>query len=153
MKNGMTIRGKGSRLSAGELSGQQAKDMRLWRIAMETKWQIGPVKLANGEDAFIDAINEGQQDWRYTGRVRNHAGEWIACGWHDNGRFMYAGKDHDCNLAPPPKKTVRVKYYLVVYLNGGLCKFADKAEAIAEAKKNGFALIEIDLEVTEGEGL
>jgi hypothetical protein len=26
------------------------------------KWQIGPVKLVNGEEAWIDAINEGQVD-------------------------------------------------------------------------------------------
>jgi hypothetical protein len=120
---------------------------------METKWQIGPVKMANGDEALIDAINEGQEDWRYTGRVRNHSGDWIACGWHANGRFMFAGKDHECNLAPPPKKTVRVQAWLVVYANGGSCKFHDKADAIVEAKALGFALIEIDREVTEGEGL
>jgi hypothetical protein len=35
-----------------------------------SKWEKGPVKLANGEDAFIDAINEEQEYWRYTGRVQ-----------------------------------------------------------------------------------
>ena len=117
------------------------------------KWKKGPVKLANGEDAFIDAINEGQEDWRYTGRVRNHARHWSACGWHANGRYMYANTDHGLNLAPPPKKTVRVQAWLVVYANGCSCKFHDKADAIAEAKALGYALIPIDREVTEGEGL
>jgi len=28
---------------------------------MANKWQIGPVKLASGEEARIDAINEGQE--------------------------------------------------------------------------------------------
>ena len=120
---------------------------------MKTKWEKGPVKLANGDDAFIDAINEGQDDWRYTGRVRNHAGQWIACGWHADGRFMFAGKDHECNLAPPPKKTVRVKVWLVIWYNGTVTVIYKESDAIINAKKHGFALIGIDREVTEGEGL
>ena len=119
---------------------------------MATKWEIGKVKLANGEDAFIDAINKGQQDWRYTGRLRNHAGEWIAGGWHADGRFMFAGMDHDCNLAPPPKKTMRVRKWLVVRENGMTATYLDRAKAMA-TEENIFALIEIDHEVTEGEGL
>jgi hypothetical protein len=39
------------------------------------KWQIRKVKLANGDDAFIDAINEGQEDYRYTGRIRGSRGD------------------------------------------------------------------------------
>jgi len=129
---------------------------------MANKWQIGPVQLANGEDAFIDAINEGQEDWRYIGRVQYLPGLWIAAGWHATGRLMhastsnptmYAETNHECNLAPPPKKTVRVYCWLVVYPSGVCCKFYDKADAIVEAKALGFALIEIDREVTEGEGL
>ena len=121
----------------------------------EVKWQIGPVKLANGEEAFIDAINEGQEDWRYTGRARNHAGHWVACGWHADGRYTHARKDHPCNLAPPPKKTVRVRGWLVVFANGKtLCfGYSDKDTAVTEANVRGFALVEIDREVTEGEGL
>ncbi len=118
-----------------------------------SKWQIGPVKLANGEEAFIDAINEGQEDYRYTGRVCNQAGHWIACGWHANGRYMYAHTDHGLNLAPPPKKTVRVKAWLMIWSNGGVTVFHDENQAIIDTKKHGFALIEIDREVTEGEGL
>jgi hypothetical protein len=117
------------------------------------KWEKGPVKLANGEDAFIDAINEGQEDWRYTGRVRNHARHWSACGWHANGRYMYANTDHGLNLAPPPKKTVRVKAWLLVWPNGVVTVFYKENDAIINAKNHGFALIEIDREVTEGEGL
>ena len=74
-----------------------------------TKWEKGPVKLVNGEEAWIDAINEEQEEYRYTGRIRGSRGIWIAAGWHANGRYMYAHTDHSCNLAPPPKKTVRVK--------------------------------------------
>ena len=118
-----------------------------------TKWQIGPVKLANGDEAWIDAINEGQENYRYTGRARNHAGDWIAAGWHANGRYMHAETDHPYNLAPPPKKTVRVYRGMVVYANGSTCVFTLQSEAIAEARMYGFALIEIDREVTEGEGL
>jgi hypothetical protein len=123
---------------------------------MMSKWQIGPVKLANGEEARIDAINEGQEECHYTGRIRNPSNVgryWIAAGWHANGRLMYAETDHPCNLAPPPKKTVRVYRGMVVYANGSTCVFTLQSEAIAEARMYGFALIEIDREVTEGEGL
>jgi len=117
------------------------------------KWQIGPVKLANGDEARIDAINERQEDWRYTGRIQGSGGGWIAAGWHANGRYMYANTDHGLNLAPPPKKTVRVRGWLVVYANGKTFGYGDKDRAITEANLRGFALIEIDREVTEGEGL
>jgi len=118
----------------------------------ETKWQIGPVKLANGEEAFIDAINEEQEAYRYIGRIRNFEGEWIAAGWHANGRYMYANTDHGLNLAPPPKKTLLVRKCLVIHQNGMSSLYFDKQKAIA-VEKDIFALIEIDREVTEGEGL
>jgi hypothetical protein len=120
---------------------------------MMSKWQIGPVKLANGEEAFIDAINEGQEDYRYTGRVCNQAGHWIACGWHANGRYMYAHTDHGLNLAPPPKKTVRVKAWLLVWPTGAITVLYNERGAMLNAKQHGFALVPIDREVTEGEGL
>ena len=120
---------------------------------METKWQIGPVKLANGEGAFIDAVNEGQEAYRYTGRVKGADRTWITAGWHASGLLMYASSDHKCNLAPPPKKTVRVQRWMAVYPSGSTETFLCKAEAIREVNKFGFALIEIDREVEEGEGL
>ena len=126
------------------------------------KWQIGPVKLANGEEARIDAVNEGQEDWRYVGRILYLPGLWIAAGWHASGRLMhasasnptmYAEHDHKCNLAPPPKKTVRVKAWLLVWPNGVVTVFYKENDAALNAKKHGFALIPIDREVEEGEGL
>jgi hypothetical protein len=119
---------------------------------MSNKWQIGPVKLANGEEAFIDAINEGQEAFEYTGRVKS-LGVWETAGWDDTGRMMYASTDDPRNLAPSPKKKVRVKCWLVVYPNGNTCRYSDEHCAIAEANRLGFALIEIDREVEEGEGL
>jgi hypothetical protein len=118
-----------------------------------TKWQIGPVKLASGEEAFVDAINEGQDGNRYTGRVKGIFGDWVPVGWNVGGRKMYGGADNPYNLAPPPKKTVRVKVWLMVWPNHAITLFYKKADAVINAKKNGFALIEIDREVTEGEGL
>ena len=109
--------------------------------------------MANGEEAFVDAINEGQEAYRYTGRVKGADGTWITAGWHVSGLLMYASSDHECNLAPPPKKTIRVRRSMVVYANGGTCVFNLHAEAIVEARMYGFALIEIDREVTEGDGL
>ena len=120
---------------------------------METKWQIGQVKLASGEEAFVDAINEGQDGNRYTGRVKGIFGDWVPVGWNVDGRKMYGEADNPYNLALPPKKTVRVQRWMVVYASGSTCVFTLQPEAIAEAKKHGFALIEIDREVEEGEGL
>jgi hypothetical protein len=121
---------------------------------METKWEVGPVNWVNGKEAFIDAINEGQKDWRYTGRVRNHSGDWIACGWHANGRFMFAEKDHPCNLAPAPKKTVRVHCWLVVDHEGQIRAHETRQGADGWVNPGRtVAVIEIDREVTDGEGL
>ena len=117
------------------------------------KWQIGPVKLANKEEAFIDAINEGQEAYRYIGRIRNFEGEWIAAGWHANGRYMYAHTDHGLNLAPPPKKTVRVKAWLNVDVNGGWRFWHSEEHAHAWAHANRIACVPIDITVTEGDGL
>ena len=117
------------------------------------KWQIGPVKLANGDDAFIDVINEGQECNYYTGRARGSDGEWYPIGWRECGQFTYATHSYSRDLAPPPKKKVRVQSWLVVYANGGMCRFDNLHDALVEARALGFALIEIDREVEEGEGL
>ena len=117
------------------------------------KWEIGPVKLIGGHEAIIDAINEDQEDFRYTGRVRGQRGIMVSTGWHANGRYMYAETDHGYNLTPPPKKTVRVQRWLVVYFDGSTSMFLNEETAINQAKQHGFALLEIDREVTEGEGL
>jgi len=120
------------------------------------EWQIGPVKLANGEGAFVDAINGPQEECHYTGRIKSRHGYWVAAAWHLNGRYagdMFLEVNDALNLAPPAKKTVRVYKAMVVYANGSTCVFSLQSEAIAEANQYGFALIEIDREVTEGEGL
>ena len=118
-----------------------------------SKWEKGPVKLANGDEAIIDAINDGQEDYRYTGRIRGSRGGWIASGWHANGRYMYADSDHSCNLAPPPKKTVRVQLCINVYSDGEHAVHQTEESARAGGEHARFALIKIDREVTEGEGL
>lgn len=120
----------------------------------ENKWQIGPVKLINGEDAFIDAINERQEAFRYTGRIVD-GNRLVPVGWYSDGLIVGSTVNSSHNLAPPPKKKVRVNTLLVVYGNGKTCNFSnsDRERAVIEAKKRGFALIEIDREVEEGEGL
>ena len=115
------------------------------------KWQIGPVKLANGEDALIDAINEGQEGNRYTGRIKS-SGQWIPVGWTASGQIMYGRDNHPKNLAPPPKRMVLVRKWLVIHQNGMTSLYFDRQKAIA-VEKDIFALIDIDCEVTEGEGL
>ena len=115
------------------------------------KWQIGPVKLANGEEAFIDAINEEQEDYRYTGRIRGNSGRWVAWGWDASGRYMYAETDHPCNLAPPPKKTVRLEGFLNIY-DDNSANFFDRRED-ADKEDGRSACVPFGITVTEGEGL
>ena len=123
---------------------------------MSNKWQIGPVKLANGEDAWIDAINEGQEVFLYTGRVKS-LGQWEAAGWDETGRKMYNPTDCPRNLAPPPKKKVRVQRWVNVFEDGSIMSFATKERADKDAEQyftvSRIALIEINREVEEGEGL
>jgi hypothetical protein len=119
----------------------------------EHKWQVGPVKLVNGEEAWIDAINEGQEAYRYTGRIRNFEGEWIAAGWHAEGRYMYAKTDHELNLAPPPKKKVRVRAWLNVDADGTVSFYDLRGKADTHRFSDRIACKEIDIEVEEGEGL
>ena len=119
------------------------------------KWEIGLVKLANGNEAIIDAINEDQEDYRYTGRVRGPRGIMVSTGWHADGRYMYAETDHGHNLAPPPKKTVRVRCWLNVYSDGTVNRYWSRLHAdnsIGVTYKR-IACIEINREVAEGEGL
>ena len=115
-------------------------------------WQVGPVKLVNGCDAVIHRFCEKRQ--RYLGEWSTKTGGFYAAEWHIGGSHTISGiGDPLLDLAPPPKKTVRVNKWIVVYPNGSTCSFFHKDEAINEAKKHGFALLEIDREVTEGEGL
>jgi hypothetical protein len=116
------------------------------------KWQIGPVKLANGEEAFIDAINEGQEAFRYTGRVKLND-QWVATGWDESGRRMFAINNSPNNLAPPPKKKVRVRVFVNCYASGSFFSYVDRETADRVAGSTRIACKEIDIEVEEGEGL
>jgi hypothetical protein len=125
---------------------------------METKWQIGPVKLANGEDAIIDAINEGQEVCRYTGRIKSRHGYWVAAAWHLNGRYaaIFLESNDALNLAPPPKKTVRVEEMWVVVLRNGEAYYYYSEEAAKKATRElaMFAIRKLEpFHITEGEGL
>ena len=120
---------------------------------IEVKWQTGPVKLANGFGAVIHRFCEKRK--RYIGELQDGSGSWFAREWDASGWYIHTCKtaEDPYNLAPPPKKTVRVQRWLVVYPSGSTQLFTLKYEAIAEAKQHGFALIEIDREAEEGEGL
>jgi hypothetical protein len=118
----------------------------------ENKWQVGPVKLANGFDAVIHRFCENRQ--RYIGERTGTLGGIYAAEWNIAGEHTISGiGDPLLNLAPPPKKKVRVKAWLMIWSNGGVTVFHDEHQAIIDTKKHGFALIEIDREVEEGEGL
>ena len=118
---------------------------------METKWQIGQVKLASGEEAFVDAINEGQDGNRYTGRVKGIFGDWVPVGWNVDGRKMYGEADNPYNLALPPKKTVRLEGWLNIY-DDNSANFFDRRED-ADKEEGRSACVPFGITVTEGEGL
>jgi hypothetical protein len=118
-------------------------------------WEIGPVKLANGFDAVIHRFCEKRQ--KYIGELQDGSGGWFAREWDANGWYCFRGKtaEDPYNLVPPPKKTIRVRGWLVVFANGKTLYFgySDKDTAVTEANVRGFAVIPIDREVTEGDGL
>jgi hypothetical protein len=122
---------------------------------MMNKWQIGPVKLANGSEAEITRINEGQEDFCYVGHVVIGA-TWHPAGWHASGRMMYTHKDTGNNLAPPPKKTIMAQemWVAVLYNGESLCYYSQQAAKNATYGNAVFAIKKIEpFEVTEGEGL
>ncbi len=119
------------------------------------KWETGPVKLANGWDATIYRYCENRK--RYIGEVKDNDGWFCAAEWMDDGSWYYKNSPNNLlNLFPPKKKTVRLKRWLNIYLEEGRvsCGFTQqKREDCDTAEKTRFACIEIDREVTEGEGL
>ena len=117
------------------------------------KWEVGPVKLMDGSEGHIYFVQPESKHQRYIGKAKDNSGEWRALHWCDSGRVPYTTTGYAKNLAPPPKETVQVRRWMVVYSNGTTCTFFEKDEAINEAKQSGFSLLEIDREVTEGEGL
>ena len=117
------------------------------------KWEIGPVKLANGTDGYIDFVCDRGKVIRYTGRFKTDTGEWWALHWDQFGRVPNSCEGYGHNLAPPPKKTLRVRLWLNVYDGAISHLHGTREQADKEAGRLRFACIEIDREVEEGEGL
>ena len=115
------------------------------------KWEVGPVKLADGSEGHIDFVQPESKHHRYIGRTKDNSGEWRALHWCDAGRVPYTTTGYAKNLAPSPKKTVRVHGWLNVYANGSFTLWDSKG--IADAQTHRIACQEIDIEVAEGEGL
>ena len=116
------------------------------------KWEIGPVKLVNGCDAVIHRFCENRQ--RYIGEWTGRCGRFYAAEWRVGGSNALMGiGDPMLDLAPPPKKTVRVRYWLNIDECEGIACFLFREDADRLASVNRIACIEIDREVTEGEGL
>ena len=120
------------------------------------KWEIGPVKLADGSEGHIDFVQPESKHHRYIGRTKDNSGQWRALHWCDAGRVPYTTQGYAKNLAPPPKKTVRVERYVNVFEDGAMISWPTREEAdgcrLLDDEPR-FACIEIDREVTEGEGL
>ena len=117
------------------------------------KWQIGPVKLANGFDAIIHRFCEKRE--RYIGELQNGSGSWFAREWDASGWYIHTRKTAEApyNLAPPPKKTVRVRLWVNADADGRFQVRQSRGTADGWAHANRIACKEIDIEVTEGEGL
>ena len=118
------------------------------------KWETGPAKLVNGCDAVIHRFCEKRQ--RYLGEWSTKTGGFYAAEWHIGGSHTISGiGDPLLDLAPPPKKTVRVRCWLNVYADGTVNRYWSRMDADNSIGViyNRIACIEIDREVTEGEGL
>ena len=113
------------------------------------KWQVGPVKLVNGYDGNILLFCEHRKV--YLGTYRVPGGGVHCIEWRKDGTPCYG--QNDLNLAPPPKKTVRVQTWILVNTNGAWWSFCDRESAIRQAGKNRFGLFYLDREVEENEGL
>lgn len=112
------------------------------------KWEVGQVKLVNGMEATILLFDEIRKV--YLGAYRVPGGGLYAFEWWEDGRPMDNSKNF--NLAPPPKKTMRFKRFICLYRDCWTSHLT-KEESMADMGKDVFAMIEIDREVTEGEGL
>ena len=117
------------------------------------KWEIGPVKLVDGSDAWIYFVQPESKHQRYIGKAKDSDGEWRALHWCDSGRVPYTATGHAKNLIPPPKKTVRVRRWLNVDADGTVSLYELRSEADTHCFQDRIACIEIDREVEEGEGL
>jgi len=116
------------------------------------KWEVGPVKLVNGQDATIYRYCEKRR--RYLGCFETSSGpvysaEWTASGSHSIGGIG----DPMLDLVPPQKKKIRVHCFANVYADGDVFTYGARKFADESSRKDRFALIEIDREVEEGEGL
>ena len=117
------------------------------------KWEIGPVKLADGSEGHIDFVQPESKHHRYIGRTKDSSGEWRALHWCDAGMVPYTTTGYAKNLAHPPKKTVRVQLWINVYEDDEHALHASAESALAGGEHVRFACIKIDHTVTEGEGL
>ena len=117
------------------------------------KWQIGPVKLANGTEGHIDFVNDCCKSIAYTGRFKTYNGDWWAIHWDESGMVPNGCEGYGHNLTPPPKKTVRVRCWLNVYADDEHALHASEESALAGGEHARFACIKIDRTVTEGDGL
>jgi hypothetical protein len=66
---------------------------------------------------------------------------------------MFAINNSPNNLAPPPKKKVRVRVFVNCYASGSFFSYVDRETADRVAGSTRIACKEIDIEVEEGEGL
>ena len=117
------------------------------------KWEVGPVKLMDGSEGHIYFVQPESKHQRYIGKAKDSDGEWRALHWCDSGMVPYTTTGHAKNLAPPPKKTVRVRASILVYRDGSTTYYRMHDTPSETAKQNAFAFLKIDREVTEGEGL
>lgn len=122
-------------------------------VAAAPQWKIGEARTLDGSEAHIDFIQSGSEDYRYIGRALFKDGEWVSMDWNSAGVRHGCTDKYQLNLAPTPKKTVRVQRWINVDLDGDSQVWSTKESARRNRSDHFMALLVIDKVVTEGDGL
>ena len=122
-------------------------------VATAPQWKTGAARTLDGSEAHIDFIQSGSKDYRYIGRVLFGDGEWVSMDWNSAGVRPGCTDKYQLNLAPTPKKTVRVRRWINVDFDGESQVWSTKENAKNNRSDDFMALLVIDKVVTEGDGL
>lgn len=119
---------------------------------INTPLKVGQTyKDGYGRDVRI-VSDEGMEPLVLVGLVKINAHDEEPCLFTSDGRYgRYGTTQRD--LIPPKPETVRVRGWLNVYPNGAVYLHSSKEDAERSQAGNCIDCIEIDHEVTVGEGL
>lgn len=122
-------------------------------VAPAPQWKTGAARTLDGSEAHIDFIQSDSEDHRYIGRVLFKDGEWVSMDWNSAGVRYGCIDKYQLNLAPTPKKTVRVRRWINVDFDGESQVWSTEGGAENNRTDDFMALLVLDEVVTEGDGL